>query len=174
MIILRSRIAGLSETALARFVARARRAAGLRGEVHVLVTNSREVRSLNRRFRGKDKPTDVLSFPAAFSPVEGPAGDVAISAEIAAAQARRLGHSTSEEIKVLALHGILHLAGHDHERDGGDMERKEGRLRRDLGLPVGLIERQGNAAGSRSKPKPRKQGPERAADDGHSSRRRAG
>jgi probable rRNA maturation factor len=69
------------------------------------------------------------------------AGDVAISAEIAAQNARRLGHSLPEEIKILALHGVLHLAGYDHERDRGEMARKEEHLRKQLGLPVALIER---------------------------------
>ena len=62
------------------------------------------------------------------------AGDLAISAEIAARNARRLGHSAADELKILILHGLLHLAGHDHETDGGEMARKEARLRRALGL----------------------------------------
>lgn len=141
MIIFRKSVAGLSEGALARFVMRARHAAKLRGAVSVLVTGSRELRALNDRFRGKDSATDVLSFPPVPDVVSGIAGDIAISAEIAAQNARRLGHSTAEEIKVLVLHGVLHLAGYDHERDHGEMARKERRLRESLGLPVGLIER---------------------------------
>jgi probable rRNA maturation factor len=66
---------------------------------------------------------------------------VAISAEIAAKNARRLGHAPKEEIKILALHGVLHLAGYDHERDQGEMARREEGLRKQLGLPVALIER---------------------------------
>ena len=69
------------------------------------------------------------------------AGDVAISAEIAGENARRLGHSVADEVKILALHGILHLAGFDHEQDHGEMARKEIQLRRRLRLEVGLIER---------------------------------
>jgi probable rRNA maturation factor len=107
----------------------------------MLVTSSRELRRLNRRFRSKDKPTDVLSFPATRFLSDHLAGDVAISAEIAARNARLLGHSTAEEIKILALHGVLHLAGYDHERDQGEMARTEQRLRKSLGLPQGLIER---------------------------------
>jgi probable rRNA maturation factor len=141
LIILRKPIAGLSEVALARFVAKAARSVRLKGEVHVLVTSSRELRRLNRSFRRKDKPTDVLSFPPVPHLSQGLAGDVAISAEIAAKNAERLGHSTAQEIKILALHGLLHLAGYDHERDHGEMARKEQRFRRSLGLPVGLIER---------------------------------
>lgn len=116
----------------------------MRGSVNVLITNSQELRSLNRRFRGKDKSTDVLSFPAPHvnwrkeKPV---AGELAISAEIARENASRLGHSVAEEIKVLVLHGILHLAGFDHEQDNGEMARAETRLRRQLKLETGLIER---------------------------------
>ena len=69
------------------------------------------------------------------------AGEIAISADIACQNALRYGHSPAQEIKVLALHGILHLAGYDHERDNGQMAREEARLRRALGLPSTLIER---------------------------------
>ena len=139
--ILRKRAAGLSEPALERFVARAKRAVRVRGVVNVLVTTSRELRLLNSRFRGLDKATDVLSFPPILGLVADFAGDVAISADIAAQNARRLGHSVADEIRILALHGMLHLAGYDHERDSGIMARKEMLLRKRLGLPVGLIER---------------------------------
>jgi probable rRNA maturation factor len=125
---------------LLRFVTRARRAARLEKMVNVLVTTSRELQRFNRRFRRKNRATDVLSFPAAPG-IAGFAGDVAISGEIAARNAAELGHATAEEIKILALHGILHLAGYDHEKDDGEMARKEAQLRRSLGLPVGLIER---------------------------------
>jgi len=141
LVILRKPIAGLSEVALARFVAKATRIVRLKGEVNILVTSSHELRRLNRTFRRKDKPTDVLSFPAVSGLSESQVSDVAISAEIAAKNAQQLGHSTAEEIKILTLHGLLHLAGYDHERDHGEMARKERRLRRSLGLPVGLIER---------------------------------
>jgi probable rRNA maturation factor len=97
---------------------------------------------LNGRFRKKDAATDVLSFPAAPNPGTKMAGDIAISAEIAVRNAKRAGHSEVEEIKILALHGILHLAGFDHERDNGEMAREEARLRNALRLPTGLIERQ--------------------------------
>jgi len=123
---------------------RARKALHLRDTVNVLITNSRELRSLNRQFRGTDKATDVLSFP---SPLAGQreakriAGDVAISADIARENSRRLGHSLADEVKILALHGILHLAGFDHEHDHGEMAREETRLRRYLKLETGLIER---------------------------------
>jgi probable rRNA maturation factor len=141
MVILQKRVVGLTEGSLDRFVARAKRAAGLRGAVTILVTSSRELRRLNHRFRGKDKPTDVLSFPAEMISRGRFAGDVAISADIAAQNARRLGHSPAAEVKVLVLHGLLHLAGYDHEADNGTMAKREGRLREQLGLPVALIER---------------------------------
>ena len=141
MVILQKRVPGLTEDTLDRFVTRAKRSTGLRGSVTVLVTTSRELRRLNQRFRGKDTPTDVLSFPPAHLAAKGFAGDVAISADIAAQNARRLGHSAAEEIKILALHGVLHLSGYDHETDKGTMARREERLRKQLGLPAGLIER---------------------------------
>lgn len=141
MVIIQKPIFRLSKLALERFVARARHAAGLRGAVNVLVTSNAEMKSLNRRFRGKDKATDVLSFPAAHDANKDFAGDIAISAEIATQNARALGHSPSVEVKILTLHGILHLCGYDHERDGGEMARREQRLRGELNLAVGLIER---------------------------------
>ena len=143
LVILRKPVAGLSDTALAKFVARASRASKLAGTVNVLVTGSSELRSLNRRFRGKDQPTDVLSFPPGPIFVNGLAGDIAISADIAKQNALRLGHSAAQEIKILTLHGVLHLVGYDHETDHGTMAGKETQLRRSLGLPLGLIERNG-------------------------------
>ena len=144
MVILQKNIVGLSEAALDRFVLAARRAAGLKQTVNVLVTNRATLRSLNQKFRGKNQATDVLSFPT--SPSERGkksrlAGEIAISADIAIQNALRLGHLPAQEVKILALHGILHLAGFDHERDNGEMARKEASLREKLGLPSGLIER---------------------------------
>jgi len=110
----------------------------------VLVTGSREIRALNVRFRDEKRATDVLSFPPPpFS--DGFAGDIAVSVDIAARNARQLGHSTADEIRILILHGILHLAGYDHERDRGEMAEKEMVLRRRLKLPVALIERASDA-----------------------------
>lgn len=130
--------------ALEAFLAEARRAAGLKGSVAVLLTGDEEIRRLNREFRGKDKATDVLSFPAG----EGArrtrmAGDLAISVETASREAERLGHSLDVELRVLLLHGALHLAGYDHETDSGEMARKENALRKKLGLAEGLIARAG-------------------------------
>jgi probable rRNA maturation factor len=141
LIIFRKRVTGLSEAALEGFVKRACRAAGVKGAVDVLVTTSREVRALNDRFRKRNKATDVLSFPPMPALRDGLAGDVAISAEIAKRSAWQLGHSVAEEIKILALHAILHLAGYNHENDRGRMARKETQLRTLFSLPNGLIER---------------------------------
>jgi len=144
LVILEKKIEGLSEQSLSRFVLRARHAARLSGTVNVLVTSSATMRSLNARFRGKNQPTDVLSFPAAQGRGDEKsklAGEVAISADIALENALRLQHPLALEIKVLTLHGILHLAGYDHERDNGEMARKEAGLRRKLRLPSALIER---------------------------------
>lgn len=138
VIILEHEIEGTSARALSLFTAKAQRAVGLRGEVSVRVTSDRELQELNRRFRKKNKPTDVLSFPSGTPKL---AGDIAISAEIAAANAAEIGHSAQIELKVLILHGLLHLAGYDHETDDGEMQSRETTLRRKLGLPVGLIER---------------------------------
>lgn len=141
MVIFQKRVTDLTELALSRFVARARRAAGLKGLVNVLLTSSAEMKSLNRRFRGKDKPTDVLSFPAEPDTQKQFAGEIAISAEIASQNARALGHSPAEEVKILVLHGVLHLRGYDHACDNGQMARREKHLRAKLHLPLGLIER---------------------------------
>ena len=153
MVIFRKPVAQLSERALATFVGRACRAARLDGDVHVLVTTNLEMRSLNSRFRKQDKPTDVLSFPAEFPARTAIAGDLAISGEIAAENARLLGHSVASEIKILTLHGVLHLAGFDHEADNGEMARRENTLRKSLNLPLALIERTANQPSSRSKTK---------------------
>ena len=130
--------------ALSRFATRAQRALALQGDVNICVTSNREMRALNRRFRHKNKATDVLSFP---SQVPGVAGDIAISLEIAAANAAELGHDLATEVKILILHGLLHLAGFDHEIDDGEMLAREASLRRELGLPVGLIERRQPTSG---------------------------
>ena len=113
---------------------------------HCLITGDRELQRLNRRFLGKDYPTDVLSFPAPGSvrvemPVPPILGEIAISAPCAARQARAFRHSADQEIRILMLHGVLHLLGMDHARDRGAMARAESAWRRKLGLPAGLIER---------------------------------
>ena len=109
-----------------------------RGTVTVAIVSDARVRALNRQYRRKDKATDVLSFP---SGERGDLGDVVIAAGVAARQAREAGHTVATELRVLALHGLLHLLGYDHERDDGRMARLERRLRRRGGLEEGLIER---------------------------------
>jgi probable rRNA maturation factor len=157
-----------SARALARFLQQAQDAVKLRGEVSVLLTTDGAMRKMNRKFRGKDKATDVLSFPAlepsrvsksktgpsAEIPLKSDetlAGDLAISVETAQRQAADHGHALTMEIKILILHGLLHLSGYDHESDAGRMARRERVLRGRLGLKQGLIERvslrQGRTAG---------------------------
>ena len=99
----------------------------------IAFVSDKRIRELNRQFRGIDKATDVLSFPA-DGPDESNLGDIAISAETAAAQAKENGLSFDDEIAQLILHGLLHLSGHDHETDNGEMNRLELRLRRNLGI----------------------------------------
>ena len=109
----------------------------------MLLTTDRAIRLLNRRYRGKNKATDVLSFPPErlVREKERIAGDLAISVDTARRQSTACGHTLETEIKVLILHGLLHLAGYDHEEDDGRMARRERQLRARLGLPPGLIER---------------------------------
>ena len=109
-----------------------------RGAMTVAIVSDARVRALNRKFRRQDKATDVLSFPAEE---RGYLGDVVISSGVAERQARDVGHSLATELRVLALHGLLHLLGYDHERDDGRMARLERRLRKRGGLREGLIER---------------------------------
>jgi probable rRNA maturation factor len=136
---IRTAVKGLDASRLERFAGNAQRAVGVRGGVAVVVTSNAEMKRMNDWFRGKKKPTDVLSFVA--DGIRGYAGDISISAEIAKGNAARLGHTLEEEVKVLVLHGLLHLAGYDHETDKGEMARKEQQLRTKLGLPATLIER---------------------------------
>jgi probable rRNA maturation factor len=122
---------------LNRWLARAAPAAA-RGAVTVAVVTDRHLRALNVRHRDVDAATDVLSFPADEPRM---LGDIVIARGVATRQARAAGHPFATELRVLALHGLLHLLGHDHERDDGAMARLEARLRRKAGLAAGLIER---------------------------------
>jgi probable rRNA maturation factor len=133
----------LRQRALSAFLREAAPAAGLRGAVSVLLTGDGQIRRLNRKFRGKDEATDVLSFPAAepLNGQAGMAGDLAVSVETAVRQAEQFGHPLATELQILVLHGLLHLSGYDHEADQGQMARKELGLRRRFGLTAGLIER---------------------------------
>jgi probable rRNA maturation factor len=100
--------------------------------VTCLIASDKGLSALNRKFCGKRYATDVLSFPP---------NDIAISFDRAAAQAAELGHAVGDELRILMLHGLLHLAGMDHHSDNGAMARAEARWRKRLGLPAGLIER---------------------------------
>jgi probable rRNA maturation factor len=126
------------EQGLSRWLARVA-PARTRGTVSIALVSDQRVRALNRRYRGIDRPTDVLSFPS--QNVNDFLGDIVIARGVARRQARALGHPESTELKVLALHGLLHLLGYDHERDGGAMARLERKLRRRGRLREGLIER---------------------------------
>jgi len=123
--------------------------AAARGDVAVALVTDARLRALNRQYRKKDKTTDVLSFPSdARNSRSGPLGDIAIATGVARRQARQAGHSYAAELKVLALHGLLHLLGYDHHRpdDRGRMARLERRLLADGGVAAGLIERAGARA----------------------------
>ena len=112
------------------FAARAATAIGhTESSATIAFVSDRTIRQLNRQFRGVDKATDVLSFPAEE---ESNLGDVAISVDTAAAQANENGLTFDEEVAQLILHGLLHLSGYDHETDNGEMNRLELRLRRKL------------------------------------------
>jgi len=134
--------------------------AAARGTVSIALVSDARMRALNKQYRRKDYATDVLSFPTGYLPpsarrppskknsaisassaVKSHLGDIAIARGVARRQAREAGHSELDELRLLALHGLLHLLGYDHERDSGRMRRVEARLRRKGGLRAGLIER---------------------------------
>ena len=131
----------LSKSALMRFLNRARTSIGITGQVEVLLTSDAELKRLNRTFRNKNKPTDILSFPTPPEIAAQHAGDLAISLETASRQATQFGHTLPEELRILILHGLLHLSGLDHEIDQGDMAARETALRTALKLPTTLIAR---------------------------------
>jgi len=130
---------GLDRRAIEAFARELRKRVTGGREFCCLITGDTALQRLNRRFLGKNYPTDVLSFPAV--PGADELGELAISAQRAGEQARRFGHAIEEEIRILMLHGVLHLTGMDHERDGGAMARAETAWRKKLGLPAGLMER---------------------------------
>jgi probable rRNA maturation factor len=134
-------ISALSKSGMTRFLNRARAAVGIQGDVDVLLADDPTLRRLNKTFRGKNKPTDVLSFPAPDEIAHDHAGDLAISLETANRQAATYGHSLRDEVRILLLHGLLHLSGLDHETDNGEMAAREAELRVELGLSNSLIER---------------------------------
>ncbi len=157
----------VSAPGLATWLAGVAPGAASRREVSIALVSDAFMRKLNRRFRNVDAATDVLSFradedpgdpdpaaPAQGQPPERPSrwlsgdallGDIVIATGVARRQARRAKHSYGTELRVLALHGLLHLLGHDHEHDHGEMARLERRLRRRGGLREGLVERVANA-----------------------------
>jgi len=129
---------------------RAAAPAGTRGAVAIALVSDRVMHAMNRGFRGVDRPTDVLSFgrpEESMRPTRGThfLGDIAIAKGVAARQAREQGHSVGTELRILALHGLLHLLGYDHHADRGEMARVEEQLRRRAGLPAGLIARAGRS-----------------------------
>ena len=127
---------------------------GARGAMTVVLVADGRMRALNRRYRGVDGVTDVLSFASGPEGRHDAAppflGDVVIATGVARRQARAAGHSLGAEYRLLALHGLLHLMGYDHERDEGRMARLERRLRRRGGLERGLIERSGAGRSART------------------------
>lgn len=127
----------LPSQALARWMER-HAPSKARGSIVVAIVSDATMRRLNRQFRRKDYATDVLSFP---SIAPGDLGEVAIASGVCRRQAREAGHSEAVETRILALHGLLHLMGYDHENDTGEMRRTEERLRKRAGLPSGLIRR---------------------------------
>lgn len=153
LVLMRRASSGLRPGRLEEFARGLRRRVTGGREFQCLITDDAEMQRLNREFRRKDYPTDVLSFPAGpqthkrkgqtglTDPLS--LGDIAISVDRARAQAREFGHAVDDEICLLMLHGVLHLMGMDHERDGGAMARAETEWRRKLRLRSALIERVG-------------------------------
>jgi probable rRNA maturation factor len=126
----RQRRVRVGSVRLERLLQRAGARLGVSGSVTLVLSGDGLVRKLNARYRGKDQPTDVLSFPGPGG--EAGLGDIVVSVETAGRNARRLGRSLAQELDVLALHGLLHVLGYDHETDGGTMSRLERGLRREL------------------------------------------
>lgn len=126
----RQRRRRVNQTRLRRVLEGAAAELGVSGEIVVVLAADEPVRALNARYRGKDTPTDVLSFEGQGG-AEG-LGDVVIGVETAVRNSREHGRTLLQELDVLVLHGFLHVLGHDHETDDGSMERLEQRLRRKL------------------------------------------
>jgi probable rRNA maturation factor len=149
MILNRQRRVSIPSASLSRFLSRIRSELKLgRRDVTICFVKEAEMAELNQTFRGKSKATDVLSFPAHPAEEDGAKrkvardlghaanylGDIAISPAVARANARRYGRDLDNELRILMLHGVLHLLGYDHETDHGEMDRVEARVRRRLGL----------------------------------------
>jgi len=154
MILNRQRSVRVSVGELDKFLKRTLRRLRLPpGALIICLVDNAEMARWNRSYRGKKGPTDVLSFPTNGAQLNGPTlakpnrpksvraarsdsylGDIAIAPAVARRNARRFGRTFSEEMRILILHGILHLMGYDHESDDGQMDRREQRLRRECGL----------------------------------------
>ena len=109
-------------------------------EIELIVTSNEEIQQINKKYREIDKPTDVLSFPYEDMPMS-PLGSIVISSEYVQVKAKELGHTTSDELALLFIHGLLHLIGLDHEVDNGEMREEEERLIKKFNLPKSLIVR---------------------------------
>ena len=107
-------------------------------DVELILTTDEEIQKLNKEYRNKDKPTDVLSFPLEDFPGM-PLGSIVISIDTAKKEAEKFGHSIDDEIKLLFIHGLLHLLGYDHEVDNGEMREKEKEIIERFNLPKSLI-----------------------------------
>ncbi|HEV8384033.1 MAG TPA: rRNA maturation RNase YbeY [Candidatus Acidoferrales bacterium] len=139
MIINRQNRVRVARPALEKFSRQVKREMHLDGrEFAVCFVNAEEMKRLNRKYRGKNKATDVLSFPAAqdggLKAAPTFLGDIAIAPGVARRNAKRFGRTVHDELRILILHGVLHLLGYDHETDGGQMERRERHLRARFGL----------------------------------------
>lgn len=113
-------------------------------EIELIITNNESIRELNREYREKNNPTDVLSFPLETpfteqSVFDIPLGTIVISADFVKEKAKTYGHAEQDELKLLFIHGLLHLLGYDHETDDGEMRQKEREIIEQFGLPSSLI-----------------------------------
>ena len=109
-------------------------------DIELIFTDSNEIQSINKNFRQIDKATDVLSFPLDFMP-NMPLGSVVINIDFVKNKAQEFGHDIEDEIKLLFIHGLLHLLGYDHEYDNGEMREKEEEIIKNFSLPKSLIVR---------------------------------
>ncbi len=141
----RQRKVRFDEDRLKAFIALAWKDLASEWDIGIVISNDRAVREANRKYRGLASTTDVLSFPSGERDLERPLygylGDLFLSAGRAAKQAAQHGHSVTDELKILVLHGLLHLIGFDHDEDCGEMQEFETVLRRKYGLPPCLTER---------------------------------
>ncbi len=109
-------------------------------DIELIFTDSKEIQNINKNFRQIDKPTDVLSFPLDFMP-NMPLGSVVINIDFVKNKSLEFNHDIESEIKLLFIHGLLHLLGYDHENDNGEMRQKEREIIEKFSLPQSLIVR---------------------------------